>query len=470
MRVLIAGESQRGHDYTWFESKEAILAYNSLFRVLKFLLPSLVGIGLFLVPISVDDKQTIVIGLLSDLLRQSLESILPMLLALLFAFSAIASSYASIFKPQWLLQHPFAKHLFSTSAVWLSLRIIGGVMCPLTVLAIGPDWIIGENTGAVAYIEMASIIFCIMIVANYLLPFLTDYGFLELVGALLTAPFKLLFRLPGRAGLDALTSWVGDSSVGTILTIRQYEAGHYSAREAAVVVTNFSAVSLPFSVVIAQMARLDYIFFPFYLSVIFCSIVAAFITPRLPPLNRVSEGFFNQVQRQQDIEDESLPLLQRAWSRAVTRAQQGPSIGAIIKGGTRNIVDIFISVLPAAMTIEFIALVIYTYSDFFYWASLPMLPLVWLLQIPDPSAVVSGSLVGFFDQFIPAIMSGSMEDPVSRFVVAGLSITQLIFIAENGTLILRSSIPLHIGQLFVIFLIRTVITLPLLVVAAHLFV
>jgi nucleoside recognition membrane protein YjiH len=418
----------------------------------------------------VDDKQTIIIGLLSDLLRQSLAPVLPTILALLFAFSAIASSYASLIKPQWLLRHGFAKHLFSTSAVWLSLRIIGGVMCPLTVLAVGPDWIIGENTGAVAYIEMASIIFCIMIVANYLLPFLTDYGFLELAGTLLAAPFKRLFRLPGRAGLDALTSWVGDSSVGTILTIRQYEAGHYSAREAAVVVTNFSAVSLPFSVVIAQMARIDYIFFPFYLSVIFCSIIAAFITPRLPPLNRVSEGFFAQASREDEPEDESLPLLSLAWVRAVNRAQQGPTLSAIANSGTRNILDILISVLPAAMTIEFIALVIYTYSDFFYWASLPMLPLIQLLQIPDASAVVSASLVGFFDQFIPAIMSGSMEDPVSRFVVAGLSITQLIFIAENGTLILRSSIPLHIGQLFIIFLIRTLITLPLLVVAAHLFV
>jgi nucleoside recognition membrane protein YjiH len=429
-----------------------------------------VGVGLFLVPIGVDGKQTIVIGLLSDLLRQSLAPALPTMLAMLFAFSAIASSYASLFKPQWLLQHPFAKHLFSTSAVWLSLRVIGGVMCPLTVFAIGPEWIIGENTGAVAYIEMASIIFCIMVVANYLLPFLTDYGFLELAGTLLTAPFKFLFRLPGRAGLDALTSWVGDSSVGTILTIRQYEAGHYSAREAAIVVTNFSAVSLPFSVVIAQMARIDTVFFPFYLSVIFCSIVAAFITPRLPPLNRVSEGFFDRDSREEDVQDDSLPLLRRAWQRALNRAQHGPSLSAIAKGGTRNILDIFISVLPAAMTIEFLALVIYTYSDFFYWASLPMLPLIQLLQIPEPSAVVSASLVGFFDQFIPAIMSGTMEDPVSRFVVAGLSITQLIFIAENGTLILRSSIPLHIGQLFVIFLIRTAITLPLLVIAAHLFV
>jgi nucleoside recognition membrane protein YjiH len=232
--------------------------------LLKFLLPSVVGISLFLVPVTIDGNQTIVIGLLSDLLRQWSASWLPFLIAAIFALSGIMSSYATLFRPPWITNHPLLKHLFCTSSIWLSLRVIGAVMCALTVFEIGPEWIIGEATGAVAYIEMASIIFCIMLVANFLLPFLTDYGFLELLGTLLTRPFQKLFNLPGRAGLDALTSWVGDSSVGTILTIRQFEDGYYSAREAAVVVTNFSAVSLPFSVVIGQMARIDHVFFPFY--------------------------------------------------------------------------------------------------------------------------------------------------------------------------------------------------------------
>lgn len=436
--------------------------------LLKFLLPSAVGIGLFLVPITIDGSQTIVIGLLSDALRQWSTQWLPYLLAIIFAISGIVSSYATLFRPSWLMSRPLLKHLFFTSFIWLSLRVTGAVMCSLTVFGVGPEWVIGESTGAVAYIEMASIIFCIMLVANFLLPFLTDYGFLELVGTLLTRPFQRLFNLPGRAGLDALTSWVGDSSVGTILTIRQYEDGYYSAREAAVVVTNFSAVSLPFSVVIGQMARIDHVFFPFYFSVVFASIVAAFITPRLPPLSRVSIRFFDRAERRHEASNVQDSVIRQAWGRALARAEHGPTAKKILSGGTRTILDIYITVLPAAMTIEFLALVIYTYSDFFYWLSLPMLPIVQLLQIPEPAAVVSGTLVGFFDQFIPAIMSGSLESPVSRFVLAGLSITQLIFIAENGTLILRSSIPLNIGQLFVIFLMRTMITLPILVLAANL--
>jgi nucleoside recognition membrane protein YjiH len=97
-----------------------------------------------------------------------------------------------------------------------------------------------------------------------------------------------------------------------------------------------------------------------------------------------------------------------------------------------------------------------------------MYPLLWLLQIPDAWAVLPGTLVGFFDQFIPAIISADIEDPVSRFVLASLSVTQLIFIAENGILILRSSIPLNLLQLAAVFFLRTVITLPVLALAGHL--
>jgi nucleoside recognition membrane protein YjiH len=138
-----------------------------------------------------------------------------------------------------------------------------------------------------------------------------------------------------------------------------------------------------------------------------------------------------------------------------------------VRQASHTIFDIYMAVLPAAMTIEFLALVVINYTEVLTWLSLPMLPVLWALQIPDAWAVLPGTLVGFFDQFIPAIIAADIEDPVSRFVLASLSVTQLIFIAENGILILRSSIPITLGQLALIFLQRTLISLPVLALAGH---
>ena len=125
-----------------------------------------------------------------------------------------------------------------------------------------------------------------------------------------------------------------------------------------------------------------------------------------------------------------------------------------MRQASHTIFDIYMAVLPAAMTIEFLALVVITYTEWLTWLSLPMYPLLWLLQLPDAWAVLPGTLVGFFDQFIPAIIAADIADPVSRFVLASLSVTQLIFIAENGILILRSSIPLNLPQLAAVFLLE----------------
>jgi nucleoside recognition membrane protein YjiH len=56
---------------------------------------------------------------------------------------------------------------------------------------------------------------------------------------------------------------------------------------------------------------------------------------------------------------------------------------------------------------------------------------------------------------------------VTSFVLAGLSVCQLIFLSEVGVIILRSSLPLTISDLVLIFLLRTAITLPVLIVGAH---
>ncbi|MDF4534883.1 YjiH family protein, partial [Vibrio parahaemolyticus] len=54
------------------------------------------------------------------------------------------------------------------------------------------------------------------------------------------------------------------------------------------------------------------------------------------------------------------------------------------------------------------------------------------------------------------------------FVIAAMSVTQLIYMSEVGALLLGSRIPVNIVALFVIFILRTVITLPVIAAVAHL--
>ena len=140
----------------------------------------------------------------------------------------------------------------------------------------------------------------VFIVAAFLLPLLTDYGLMELVGAVLSPLFRACFTLPGRSAVDASASWFSAAAVGILITSQQYVRGYYTAREACVIATNFSVVSLPFCLLIATVLGLEERFFEYYLVVVLAGLITAFILPRIPPLSRIPDTWADGASPRQD--------------------------------------------------------------------------------------------------------------------------------------------------------------------------
>ena len=70
--------------------------------------------------------------------------------------------------------------------------------------------------------------------------------------------------------------------------------------------------------------------------------------------------------------------------------------------------------------------------------------------------------------YIPTILAANLiESELTRFVIAALSVTQLVYMSEVGALLISSKIPVNLLELFVIFLLRTVVTLPVIAALAH---
>src|SRR5690606_20286605 len=152
---------------------------------------------------------------------------------------------------------------------------------------------------------------------------------------------------------------------------------------------------------------------------------------------------------------------------AVTRAQVAPAPRDLLRDAAVNITDIFFGLLPLVMAIGTAALMVAEYTPIFTWISYPMVPLLELLGIPEAAAAAPATLVGFADMFLPAVLLTSVESELTRFVIGCLSLTQLIYMSEIGVLILKSKLPWSFLELFAIFGIRTLITLPIIALMAH---
>lgn len=63
---------------------------------------------------------------------------------------------------------------------------------------------------------------------------------------------RLAFKVPGRSAIDAVASFITSFAVGLLITNKAYLSGEYSAKEAAIIATGFSTVSVAFMVIVAR--------------------------------------------------------------------------------------------------------------------------------------------------------------------------------------------------------------------------
>lgn len=56
---------------------------------------------------------------------------------------------------------------------------------------------------------------------------------------------------------------------------------------------------------------------------------------------------------------------------------------------------------------------------------------------------------------------------MTRFVVAAVSVCQLIYLSEVGDLLIASKIPVNIKEIFLIYIERTLITLPIVAIISR---
>ncbi|MGR4999069.1 YjiH family protein [Vibrio celticus] len=435
-----------------------------------FLIPSLIGLFLFMAPISYQGDLTIPIAILAKSIQAVFGEYLVPIITAIVAFMSVASVLSTIFKPTIITSNSFLNGLFNPSPLWLLVRLIGGAAAVMAFFQVGPEVIWEENTGGLVLEGLLPTLFSVFIFAGLLLPLLLNFGLLELFGTLLSKIMRPIFNLPGRSAIDCMASWLGDGSVGILLTSKQYEKKFYTQREAAVVGTTFSAVSITFSLVVIAQVELEHLFLPFYAAICLAGIVAAVIIPRLPPLSMKKDTFIDGSKPHKDAD--AIPAGHSTFSwgleLAVNKASQVKSAKSVFGEGVRNAVDMVFGVLPVVMGLGTMALVIAEYTSVFSILGQPFIPFLELLGVPEAVAASETIVVGFADMFIPAILAASIDNEMTRFVIAAMSVTQLIYMSEVGALLLGSKIPVNILELFIIFILRTLITLPVIAGVAHL--
>ena len=441
--------------------------------MIKFIIGSVTAFFLFLTPIPTEGAFNIPLGIVIDWIGDAFvfENFLgfeTISLGVLIAFvtigiAALGTILAYTVKPKFIMDNERLKETFLAHPVFAISRILGFIFITMVLFDVGPDFIISPWVGGLMVHTLVNGLVFIFLILALAIPILTDFGLMEFIGTLIRKFVNALFLLPGRAAVDLAGSWFGSSSVSVMITTDQHEKGYYTGREAAAICVNFAFVSLPFSLVIASTLGITEHFALWYLTISVVCIILGIIMPRIWPLKQIPDLYLDSVGKQIDEDvEEGGSRFQKAVTLASARAER-TTVSGVLKSGLNFYVSVFMDLIPVITAWGLIALALEDSTPIFDWISLPMGWFLSIFNIPYAMDYAAATLVGFVDMFLPALMIGEEAYFQTRFILGALSIVQIIYMAETGILIARSKIPLGVGKLFLIFMIRTILGLPLIV-------
>ncbi|MEI4770045.1 YjiH family protein [Psychrobacillus sp. FJAT-51614] len=414
--------------------------------VFKFVVCSLIGIFSFFVTFTYNGKSSILLDHIVSWLSMNVPTFVTAYIVIMLICGAA---------------YPFVTKSWNkdiVSVIMSLFKVIGLGVGLLLIFGVGPAWLFDPSVGPFLMDKLIKPVGVLIPIGAIFLALLVSYGLLEFIGVFMQPVMRPIFRTPGRSAVDAVASFVGSYSVGLLLTNRVFNQGKYTIREAAIIATGFSTVSVTFMVVIANTLDLmAYWGWFFWVSLVITFIVTA-ITSRIWPIAKLKDEYIVEHGDPEVIVTEK--RLQTAWAEAMNAVKLNPPLWKNLLQHLKEGLIMTMGVLPSILSIGLLGLILAMYTPIFDWVAYIFLPFTWALQTPEPMLTAKALAVSIAEIFLPSLLVANAAI-MTKFIVAVVSISAILFFSAVIPVILSTDIPLTIRQMIIIWFQRVVLTLIL---------
>lgn len=410
---------------------------------IKFIVFALFGSFMFFIPVDFNGVNTIPVDHIVKAIT-AIPGAIPVIGIIIITVGAIL---------------PFVKKTWNSSPFVLFTSIMGilGVIFAIMVLLnVGPESILRADVAPFIFNRVAVPVIIIVPIGSIFLAFLIDYGLMEFIGVFARPFMTKIFDVPGRAAVDAVSSFVGSYSLALLITNGAYRDGKYTAREAAIIATGFSTVSATFMIIVANtLGIMDHWLTFFWVSLVVTFAVTA-ITAKLYPLKKMPNEYFQGVEP--NVEStETGNYFKRAYAEGMEVIANANSVPQSIYKNFKDGVRLALNIGPSIMGVGTAALLLAYYTPVFDYLGYIFLPLTTLLRIPEPLIMAKGMAVSISEMYIPAIL-GANAPIITKFIIAVLTISEILFFSASIPCIMATDIPIKIKDIVIIWFERVILT------------
>ncbi|MBZ8172404.1 YjiH family protein [Staphylococcus cohnii] len=411
----------------------------------RFFIYSLIGIIFFFVPVTIHGQSTIMIDHIVQWITLIVKPVLPYYVLILIIIGAI---------------HPFLNQRWNeskTNIIFSLFKVVGVFIAFMVVFNIGPAFVLKESIGPFLYEKLAIPLSVLIPIGAIFLSFLVGFGLLEFIGVICRPIMRPIFKTPGKSAVDAVASFVGSYSIGLLITNKVYKSGSYTHKEAVVVATGFSTVSATFMIIVANtLGIIQHWNLYFWFTLVVTFIVTA-ITVQLPPIRFEKHTTYKDQPYKKEIR-RNMPLLKESWLEAKLAVKQSKSLMEHVFENLRDGVVMTIAILPSIMSIGFLGLVIAEFTPVIEYISYIFYPFISIFPVENVGVLAQASTISIVEMLLPAAIAQS-ADLATRFTVAVMSVSAIIFFSSVVPVILSTEIKISVGKLVLIWFERVVLTL-----------
>ncbi|WP_267643575.1 YjiH family protein [Haloarchaeobius amylolyticus] len=434
--------------------------------VAKFVVAFLIGGVFFLLPVPYQGEITVPFDIAVSTITETFPDAVGVYSLAIIVAGGVLTTLAMVGDGEF---RDFDLSSFETSGVFWLLRVSGLVLAPVMFFKLGPGWLHTPGTGGLMWGTLVYSVGIIIPIGAIFITIFVELGGLEFVGTLARPVMKPLFKVPGRAALDSLASWVGSYSVGLYVTRNVFEQGGYHKRDVFTIATCFSTVSVGFVGVVAATLDMLPLFPLIFAAYFFCVTVTAIILVRIPPISTTDPEYIAEPDPELAFSGSPGDYVKLAISEAVGKAEEGESFVQAAKRGFVDGLQLTSLILGTILAVGLAATLLSANTPVFDILGKPLTPVVAALGIPNAETVAPATIVGITEMYVPVLLVTGVAVK-AKFFVAVLAVSQLIFFSSVGPMIMDmfSDVPIRFRDLLALFVLRTVILLPLIAGITHL--
>lgn len=421
----------------------------------RFIVYSVIGIAMFFVAVPINGNFTILVDHVLTAVRWALGPLVPWVILALVLLGTI---------------RPFATGSWRTSPlrmIFAFANIVGLVVAAFAVFGKYPGPLANPGIGPFLWEKLAIPVGLIVPVGAVFLALLIGYGLMEFVGVWVQPIMRPVWKVPGRAAVDAVASFVGSYSLALLITDRVYREGRYTGREAAIIATGFSTVSATFMIIVAKTLDLMSLWGPYFFITLLITFVVTAITVRLPPLRTTPDTTYDGVPHVKEP-DVTGKRLRASWNEAMNALAVAPGLWRGTWSTFKDGVLMSSAIVPSILSVGLAGLLLAEYTPVFDIVGWIFYPFTWVTGLPDPLLAGKAAAVGIAEMFLPATIVAGHTSLALRFTIGVVAVSEIIFFSALVPSILATSIPVNVWRLVLIWFERVALTILITAPLAHL--